>query len=461
MKTYDAIIIGSGQAGTPLAKKLAKAGFKTALIEKQFIGGTCINYGCTPTKTMIASARSAWLSKNSSPLGVDTGDVTVDFKKVIDRKNKIVKSFREGSETTLEKVKGLDIYKGEASFTAEKIIQISSSEKKTLFLTADIIFINAGAEPTIPSIPGIETLNYLDSTSILDLKEIPEHLIILGGSYVALEFGQMFRRFGSKVTVIEQSDHFLEREDEDVAEELKNILQEEGINILTSAKASSVKQNDDQSISIILNEKGNQKTLSGSHLLLAVGRTPVSKTLNLEAAGIKTDEKGYLKVNDKLQTNIKGVFALGDIKGGPAFTHTSYNDHLIVLNNLTEKKQKSIKNRMVPYCMFTDPQLGRIGITEKQAIQKGLKFKVAMIKMDRVARAIETGDTRGLMKAIVDKKTKLILGAAIIGTEGGEIMTVLQMAMMGKVTYPEIRNGIFAHPTYSESLNNLFMSLDD
>lgn len=461
MKTYDAIIIGSGQAGTPLAKKLAKAGFKTALIERQFIGGTCINYGCTPTKTMIASARSAWLSKNSRPLGVNTEAVSVDFKKVIDRKNKIVKSFREGSETTLEKVKGLDIYKGEASFTAKKIIQISSSEKKTLFLTADIIFINAGAEPTIPSIPGIETLNYLDSTSILDLKEIPEHLIILGGSYVALEFGQMFRRFGSKVTVIEQSDHFLEREDEDVAEELKNILQEEGINILTSAQASSVKQNDDQSISIILNEKGKQKTLSGSHLLLAVGRTPVSKTLNLEAAGILTDEKGYLKVNDKLQTNIKGVFALGDIKGGPAFTHTSYNDHLIVLNNLTEKKQKSIKNRMVPYCMFTDPQLGRIGITEKEAIQKGLKFRVAMIKMDRVARAIETGDTRGLMKAIVDKKTKLILGAAIIGTEGGEIMTVLQMAMMGNVTYPEIRNGIFAHPTYSESLNNLFMSLDD
>ena len=461
MKTYDAIIIGSGQAGTPLAKKLAKAGFKTALIERQFIGGTCINYGCTPTKTMIASARSAWLSKNSRPLGVNTEAVSVDFKKVVDRKNKIVKSFREGSETTLEKVKGLDIYMGEASFTAKKIIQISSSEKKTLFLTADIIFINAGAEPTIPSIPGIETLNYLDSTSILDLKEIPEHLIILGGSYVALEFGQMFRRFGSKVTVIEQSDHFLEREDEDVAEELKNILQEEGINILTSAQASSVKQNDDQSISIIINEKGKQKTLSGSHLLLAVGRTPVSKTLNLEAAGILTDEKGYLKVNDKLQTNIKGVFALGDIKGGPAFTHTSYNDHLIVLNNLTEKKQKSIKNRMVPYCMFTDPQLGRIGITEKEAIQKGLKFRVAMIKMDRVARAIETGDTRGLMKAIVDKKTKLILGAAIIGTEGGEIMTVLQMAMMGKVTYPEIRNGIFAHPTYSESLNNLFMSLDD
>ena len=461
MKTYDAIIIGSGQAGTPLAKKLAKAGFKTALIERQFIGGTCINYGCTPTKTMIASARSAWLSKNSRPLGVNTEAVSVDFKKVVDRKNKIVKSFREGSETTLEKVKGLDIYMGEASFTAKKIIQISSSEKKTLFLTADIIFINAGAEPTIPSIPGIETLNYLDSTSILDLKEIPEHLIILGGSYVALEFGQMFRRFGSKVTVIEQSDHFLEREDEDVAEELKNILQEEGINILTSAHASSVKQNDDHSISIILYEKGKQKTLSGSHLLLAVGRTPVSKTLNLEAAGILTDEKGYLKVNDKLQTNIKGVFALGDIKGGPAFTHTSYNDHLIVLNNLTEKKQKSIKNRMVPYCMFTDPQLGRIGITEKEAIQKGLKFRVAMIKMDRVARAIETGDTRGLMKAIVDKKTKLILGAAIIGTEGGEIMTVLQMAMMGKVTYPEIRNGIFAHPTYSESLNNLFMSLDD
>ncbi|MBC7746033.1 MAG: mercuric reductase [Flavobacterium sp.] len=460
MKVYDVIIIGSGQAGTPLAKKLADAGYKTALIEKKFIGGTCINYGCTPTKTMIASARSAWLSKNSEFLGVKSSSVFIAFDKIIARKNKIVQSFREGSESNLKKVKGLDIYFGEAVFTAPKTIRLTADGKKDIILKAEKIFINAGAKPTVPEIKGIESIKYLDSTTILDLKKIPQHLMIIGGGYIALEIGQMFRRFGSKITIIEQSVQFLSREDIDVASELKKILEDEGLNILTGAEIQDLKNNENGDITVTLRENGKKKTISGSHILLATGRTPLSKELNLEAAGVHTDERGFIKVNNKLQTNIKGIFALGDIKGGPAFTHISYNDHLVVFQNLLENKKLSIKNRMVPYCVFTDPQLGRIGITEKEAIEKGLKYKVALIKMDHVARAIETGDTRGLMKAIVDPKTKQILGAAIIGTEGGEVMTVLQMAMMGKVTYLEIRNGIFAHPTYSESLNNLFMTLD-
>ena len=460
MKTYDAIIIGSGQAGNPLAKKLAVAGYKTALIEKEHIGGTCINTGCTPTKTMIASARLAWLARQGPLLGVTTGTVKVDLRKVVNRKDRVVASFRENAEKSLEKTEGLDLFYGEASFTAARTIRIHVNGNRDIFLEAPKIFINAGTKPTIPPIKGIDEITYLTSDTILDLNEIPKHLLIIGGSYIALEFGQMFLRFGSRVTIVEQAPRFLSREDEDVAAELRKILEGEGMNILTATEALSVKKNAGGGITAVLNELGKRRSLSCSHLLLAAGRTPVTKALGLHLAGIETNEKGYIRVNNKLQTTAKGIFALGDIKGGPAFTHTSYNDHLVIVKNLLEKKTKSIKDRMVPYCMFTDPQLGRIGVTEKEAKEKGLNYEVAMIRMDKVARAIETGDTRGIMKAIVDKKTKLILGAAVIGTEGGEVMTVLQMAMMGNVTYPQIRNGIFAHPTYSESLNNLFMTIN-
>lgn len=460
MRTYDAIIIGSGQGGTPLAKKLALAGYKTALIEKEHIGGTCTNTGCTPTKTMIASAKLAYHARQSSLLGINTGRVQVDIKKIIARKDSIVQRFRIGATENLERVPGLDIYDGEASFTAEKTIRIEQKHKKNLLLTASKIFINAGATPVIPDVPGINQVNYLTSDSILDLKDIPEHLLIIGASYIALEFGQMYRRFGSKVTVLEQDSDFLAREDDDVAAELRQILEDEGVSILTASELKKVGQNAQGGITASINVSGKRKTLHCSHLLLAAGRRPLSEPLNLNLTGVKTDEKGYITVNNKLETNIKGIYALGDITGGPAFTHIAYNDHLVIFENLVNRKARSIKNRMVPYCMFTDPQLGRIGMTEKEAKAQGIKCRVAVFRMEKVARAIETGDTRGLMKAIVDKKSGLILGAAIIGTEGGEVMTVLQMAMMGGITYSEIRNGIFAHPTYSESLNNLFMTLD-
>jgi pyruvate/2-oxoglutarate dehydrogenase complex dihydrolipoamide dehydrogenase (E3) component len=461
MRTYDAIIIGSGQGGTPLAKKLAKAGYKTALLEKEFIGGTCVNRGCTPTKTMIASARIAWLLNNSKQMGIHTGSLAVDIEKVIERKDKIVESFRERSEANLESIAGLDIIYGEASFTGSKMIRLITAQGKNVLLTAENIFINAGSTPTIPEIRGIEEINYLTSTTILDLKVVPEHLLIIGGSYIALEFGQMYRRFGSKVTIVEQAAGFLEKEDEEVAAELKKILEDEGINILTAAELRSIKKNTpNNSLTAIMNMDGHRKSVTCSHVLLAVGRSPRTKSLNLHLAGVKTSQKGFIRVNNRLQTNIKGIYALGDIKGGPAFTHISYNDHLVIMGNLLGNKPASIKNRMVPYCMFTDPQLGRIGITEKEAKAQGLKYQVAMIKMDKVARAIETGDTRGLIKAVVDIKSGRILGVAVLGSQGGEIMAVLQMAMMGKITYPEIRNMVFAHPTYAESLNNLFMTLD-
>lgn len=460
MKTYDAIIIGSGQAGTPLAKKLAKAGYKTALIEKKYIGGTCTNRGCTPTKTMIASARLAYQFRNSKAFGIETALVAVDIDQVIERKDQIVESFRGGAIRSLEKVAGLDIIYGLASFTGDKTIKVVNQETKDQSLRAGLIFINAGAKPSIPEIKGIEEVNYFTSTTILDLKQIPEHLLIIGGSYIALEFAQMYRRFGSKVTVLELAADFLEKEDEDVAAEIQVILEGEGINILTGTEISSIKCNADGSLRTILSVEGRRKLLSCSHVLLAVGRSPQTKALCLEKTGVKITPEGFIKVNGKLETNIRGIYALGDIKGGPEFTHISYNDHLVIVDNLLKNKSHTIKNRLVPYCMFTDPQLGRIGITEKEAKAQGLKYRVATLKMSKASRAIETGDTRGLMKAIVDKKTGLILGAAILCTEGGEVMSVLEMAMMGKITWQQIRQGIFAHPTWSESLNNLFMSLD-
>ncbi|HUH33540.1 MAG TPA: FAD-dependent oxidoreductase, partial [Daejeonella sp.] len=324
MRTYDAIIIGSGQAGTPLAKKLANAGYKTALLERQHIGGTCINTGCTPTKTMIASARLAYLAQQARSFGIKVSDVTIDFKKVISRKDSIVKQFRDGSTRNLEKVPGLDIYYGEAAFSAEKTITLRSRGNKNIILKADQIYINAGGKTTIPEIKGIKEVDYLTSTTILDISTVPKHLLIVGGSYIALEFGQMFRRFGSKVTVVEQFPEFLSREDEDVSAELKEILEGEGITILTGTETRSLKTNPNGSITAVLIDNEHRKSITCSHVLIAAGRTPETEPLNLDLTGVSTNEKGYIKVNNNLETNVRGIFALGDIKGGPAFTHTSY-----------------------------------------------------------------------------------------------------------------------------------------
>ncbi|WP_293783410.1 mercuric reductase [uncultured Pedobacter sp.] len=459
MKHYDAIIIGAGQAGVPLAKKLAEAGKKTVLIEKRFVGGTCINDGCTPTKAMIASAKAVYQAKKASELGVEIGDVKIDFKKIIRRKDDIVDQFRSSSEKGINETKGLRLIFGTAKFSAEKELTIALNNGGEEKITGDWIFINTGAKTAIPDITGLDQIDYLTSTTILDIENIPEHLVVIGGNYIGLEFGQMFNRFGSKVTILEKSKGILAKEDEDVSSALTEILTDEKIAIVTDVEFDKISQ-DKKQLHISLHSGKAKKNIAASHILIAAGRIPQTAALGLEKCGVKLDDKGHVVVNEKLETNIKGIYALGDVKGGPAFTHIAYNDYTIVYRNLIERTTYSIEDRPVPYCMFTDPQLGRIGISEKEAREKKLNYKVAMIPMSQVARGIETNETLGLMKAVVDPDTKKILGAAILASEGGEIMSVLQMAMEGGITYDRIRYCVFAHPTYTESLNNLFMKLD-
>jgi dihydrolipoamide dehydrogenase len=456
MKKFDAIVIGSGQGGTPLAKKLAKAGWNTALVEKRFIGGTCVNDGCTPTKSMVACAQTADIISRSQEWGITVSDFKVNLEKIIDRKNKIVESFRGGAEKGLEKTEGLTLIHGEAVFTGNKTISVNDEE-----LTAEHIFINTGTSPKIPDIEGLNTVPYLTNTTLLDNKTLPSHLVILGGSYIALEFGQMFRRFGSQVTIIEPKPLLMSKEDEDVSAEVRKIIETSGITVLTKTNVKKISQAGNDVIMLDINADGQSNKVTGSHLLIATGRQPQTKALQLDKTGVKTDEKGFIPVNDKLETNVPGIYAFGDVKGGPAFTHIAYNDHLVLLKNLVDKKEATIKDRPVPYCMFTDPQLGRIGLTEKQAKEKGYEVKVACLAMEKVARGIETGHTQGFMKAVVDAKTDKILGAAILGAEGGEVMSVIQMAMLGDLTATQLREMIFAHPLYTESLNNLFATITD
>jgi len=457
---YDAIVIGAGQAGGPLSTALAQAGRKTAIIERVHVGGTCINEGCTPTKTMVASARVAYLARRAADYGVQTGPVTVDMTVVRKRKRDIVDSFRNGSQKRIEGTEGVDLLMGEASFTGPRALEVHLSNGETRQVSATTIFINAGARPSKPAINGLDAVPTLDSTSIMELDSVPTHLLVLGGGYVGLEFGQMFRRFGSAVTIIQRGGHLLAREDDDVAEEVAKIMREDGIEVLLETTALHAERSGDGTIQLTVKTPSGERTLSGSHLLSAAGRTPNSDWLNLAATGIQTDKHGFIPVNEKLETSVPGIYALGDIKGGPAFTHISYDDFRIIRTNLLEKGNATIHDRLVPYTVFIDPQLGRIGLSESEALAQGRHIRVAKMPMNYVARALEVDETRGFMKAVVDVDTSQILGCAILGLEGGEIMSALEIAMMGKVPYTVLRDGVFAHPTLMESLNNLFSSFE-
>jgi pyruvate/2-oxoglutarate dehydrogenase complex dihydrolipoamide dehydrogenase (E3) component len=456
MDEYDAIIIGAGQAGGPLSTALAQDGQKTAIIERVHVGGTCINEGCTPTKTMVASARVAYLTRRAADYGVETGPVSIDMKVVRKRKRDIVESFRSGSQRRIVSAEGVDLLMGEARFVGPKVVEVHLNNGEIRTLTANTIFINAGDRPSIPPIDGIKDVLTLDSTSIMELDSVPEHLLVFGGSYIALEFGQMFRRFGSRVTIIQRSAHLLSREDTDIADEVANILREDGVEILLEASVLHVAQNLNGSVEMVVRTADGEQILTGSHLLVAAGRVPNSDWLNLKAAGIETDKRGFIRVNEKLETNVPGIYALGDIKGGPAFTHISYDDFRIIRTNLIEHGDASIRDRLVPYTVFIDPQLGRVGLSESEARASGRAIRVAKMPMNYVARALEIDESRGFMKAVVDAESGQILGCAVLGIEGGEIMAMLQMAMMGKLPYTVLRDAVFAHPTLAESLNNLF-----
>jgi dihydrolipoamide dehydrogenase len=460
MKTFDAAIIGSGQSGKPLALALAKAGWKTAIIERAYVGGTCINYGCTPTKTMIASARTAYLARRASEYGVNVGAVSIDMPRIVARKQKIVESFREGGKNRLEKADNLELIFGEASFESADCLRIALNDGGEQQLKAKKIIINTGGRPAHPPIPGLDTAPVCDSTSIMELKHLPDHLVILGGGYIALEFGQMFRRLGTKVSMVERSGRLVFREDPDVSEAVEKILREDGIEIHLNSQATKVETSDEGEISLTIKTQSGEKALTGSHLLAAVGREPDTEALDLEAAGIATDDKGYIKVNERLETNVAGVFAMGDVHGGPAFTHISYDDYRVLRENLLNGGNATITGRMVPNTVFMDPQLASVGLTETEARKQNRSIRVAKLPMAQVARALEVSEARGFMKAIVDAETGEILGCTVLGIEGGEVMAMLQIAMMGKLPYPKLKEAIFAHPTLAESLNNLFLTLD-
>jgi pyruvate/2-oxoglutarate dehydrogenase complex dihydrolipoamide dehydrogenase (E3) component len=457
---YDAVVIGSGQGGNPLSTTLAGAGYKTALVERGHVGGTCVNVGCTPTKTMVASAKVAYFDRRSADYGVHNGPISVDMVEVRQRKRDIVESFRNGVRRTIESTEGLDLLLGEARFVGEKELEIQLNDGETILLTSDNVFINVGARPMDPPIEGLDNVPTLNSTSIMELGEVPERLLVLGGGYVGLEFAQMFRRFGSEVTIVQRGEQLLAREDAEVAEAVAEILREDGIEVLLETEALRAEQTDDGGVGLTVRTPDEERTLSGSHMLVAIGRPPNTDLLNLEAAGVETDKRGFVEVNEQLETNVPGIYALGDAKGGPAFTHISYDDFRIISANLLEDSNASTADRLVPYTVFIDPQLGRVGLSEREAREGGRDVRVARMPMSRVARALEVDEPRGFMKAVVDAETGRILGCAILSIEGGEIMSMIQIAMMGGVPYTALRDSVFAHPTLAESLNNLFATVD-
>jgi pyruvate/2-oxoglutarate dehydrogenase complex dihydrolipoamide dehydrogenase (E3) component len=450
---FDAIIIGSGQAANPLAYRLAEVGWRVALIERRNVGGTCINTGCTPTKTMVHRAQVAHYARNASRWGVHAENVSADLAAIVGQKNQVVESFRDGIQKKIGQHANITFFQGQARFTGAHQVQVGET-----LLESEKIFINTGGRAIIPDIPGLDSVHALTNETIMELTELPEHLIILGGGYIGLEFGQMFRRFGSRVTIIQKQAQIVPREDPEIAAELQQILEGEGIAFHLNARATRVHRiNDSISVSVV---SGNESLkISGTHLLVAVGRSPNTNDLGLDKAGVETDKSGFVRVNPRLETSVPGIWALGDVKGGPAFTHISFNDYQIVDANLTQGKNLSTENRIVPYCVFTDPQLGCVGMTEKEARASGRKLKIGSIPMSYVARAIERDETSGLMKIIVDASNDCVLGAAILGTEGGELIHVLYTLMLGKLPYTLLKGAVFIHPTLAEGFFALMESV--
>lgn len=448
---YDAIIIGSGQAGTPLAKALADKGWKVAIAEGDQVGGTCINHGCTPTKTIIASARVAHLARRGADYGVTTGTVSVDFARVMERQKQIVHQFRQSSERRLSR-DNITLYRGYAQFEASNRVRVGEA-----VIEAERIYINTGARPAAPSIPGLNSVAHLNNRNILELDVLPEHLIIIGAGYIGLEYAQAFRRFGSAVTVIERSEQIMGHEDADIAHAAAYILENEGVEILTKTGTRQVEQRG-SGIAVIIESDGEARTVTGSHLLVATGRRPNSDRLNLHRAGVHANDNGNIPVDDYLQTNVPGIWALGDVNGRGAFTHTSYNDFEIILDNLNGGTRK-VSDRIPTYAVFVDPPLARVGMSEQEVRQSGRRALMGTMPMEYVSRAIERGETQGLIKVLVDANSQQFLGAAILGIEGDEIIHAITDLMYAGAPYTVMKNAVHIHPTVSELLPTLLGQL--
>jgi pyruvate/2-oxoglutarate dehydrogenase complex dihydrolipoamide dehydrogenase (E3) component len=451
---FDSIIIGTGQAGPSLAARLAKAGQRVAVIERKLFGGTCVNTGCIPTKTMVASAYAARIAKRAAEFGVVVGgSVTVDMKQVKARKDGVSGKSRIGVENWMRGLANGTVYTGHGRFTAPHVVAVGDAE-----LTAPRIFVNVGGRAVVPEIPGIKDIRYLTNSSMMDVDFLPRHLMILGGSYIGIEFGQMFRRFGSEVTIIEKGPRLVAHEDEDVSDAVREILEAEGIHIRLNANCLSfAKRGDD--IVARADCSGTMAELTGSHLLIAAGRRPNTDDLGLDKAGVITDEHGYIKIDDQLRTNVEGIWALGDCNGHGAFTHTSYNDFEIVAANLLDNDPRRVSDRIVAYALYMDPPLGRAGMTEAQAVHSGRQILVATRPMTKVARAIEKGETQGFMKIVVDAGTKSILGASILGTGGDEVIHSILDVMYAKAPYTVIQRAMHIHPTVSELIPTMLADL--
>jgi pyruvate/2-oxoglutarate dehydrogenase complex dihydrolipoamide dehydrogenase (E3) component len=456
---YDAIVIGTSQGGRFLPIELAEAGQKVALVERGQLGGVCVNRGCTPTKTMVASARLAYQARRGAEYGVRVGPVSVDLAAVRERKRAMVAGARENYASRLPQ-EGLDLIEGEARFTGPKTLEIALTDGGTRQVSAPVIVIDAGTRPRPLAIDGAGDVPVLDSTSIMELDELPEHLVILGGGYIGLEFGQMFRRFGSAVTVVQSAPRLMMTEDEDVSDEVAAILRDDGITILTSSTPTRVEPADGGRLRLTVRTEDGEQRIEGSRLLSAIGRVPNTEALTPEAAGIRLNDLGFIEVDEYLETSVPGVYAMGDVKGGLAFTHLSYDDYRILRANLVGHEKASTRDRIVPYTMFIDPQLGRVGMTERDARVQGRAVRVAKLPMSAVIRALETGETRGFMKAVVDADSGQILGCAVLGSEGGEIMSAIHVAMLGKLTHTAMADAIFTHPLLAEGLNTLFAMFD-
>lgn len=465
MEKFDDIVFGGGKGGKSLAMALGPAGHKVALIERGQIGGTCINVACIPTKTMVASAKLLEMADHASSFGVDLKPAGESLRGIIDRKNRVVKGMVDAHWKLFSSTENMELILGEGKFVGPKQIEVKLEDGSTRTLTADRIYINTGSKTALPAVPGLDDIPYLTSTSVMQLERLPEHLVVVGGGYIALEFAQVFKRIGSKVTVLLRGERFLPREDADIASEIKKLLEEDGITFISNAKINKFSLNDGEtadglkSVDITLSTDEGEQILNGSHVLLAIGRTPNTSSLNLEAAGVVTTDGGAIKVDEYLKTNVENVWAIGDCNGGPLFTHASWDDFRIIRDNVLHGAGRTTTDRLMPYTLFIDPELGRVGLTEEQARKQGYDVAVAKIPAAKIPRAVTSGETRGVLKAVIDRKTDQILGCSLLCHNAGEIMSVVQMAMLGNLTYKTVANTIFTHPTMAESLNILLATV--